>query len=75
MNFLDFSAGKHPKKHEVPVVATNLNATYGLLHDETSYTCLGFDSSNGAHVDHKVICLALFYFMWILFWLLWERSD
>ncbi|XVF02753.1 hypothetical protein REPUB_Repub04eG0201000 [Reevesia pubescens] len=46
-------AGTIPKKNEVPVGATNLNARYGLLHDETSDACLGFDVANGTHVDHK----------------------
>ncbi|XVE92134.1 hypothetical protein REPUB_Repub01dG0070900 [Reevesia pubescens] len=45
-------AGTLPKKNEVHVGATNLNARYGLLHDDTSDACLGFDVANGAHVDH-----------------------
>ncbi|TYJ50022.1 hypothetical protein E1A91_A01G176900v1 [Gossypium mustelinum] len=42
-----------PKKNEVPDGATNLNARYGLLHDDASDACLGFDVVNGAHVDQK----------------------
>ncbi|KAE8687938.1 CTD small phosphatase-like protein 2 [Hibiscus syriacus] len=41
-----------PKKNEVTVEATNLNARYGLLHDDASDACLGFDVVNGVHVDH-----------------------
>ena len=66
MKIMELSAGTLPKKNEVPVGAINLNARYGLPHDEASDSCFGFDSANGAHVDHKVICLALFYFMWLL---------
>ncbi|XP_039041102.1 CTD small phosphatase-like protein 2 [Hibiscus syriacus] len=40
-----------PKKNEVSVEATNLNARYGLPHDDA---CLGFDVVNGVHVDHTV---------------------
>nr|KJB15551.1 hypothetical protein B456_002G183900 [Gossypium raimondii] len=42
-----------PKKNEVPDGATNLNARYGLSHDDASDACLGFDVVNGAHVDQK----------------------
>ncbi|XP_022776321.1 CTD small phosphatase-like protein 2 isoform X2 [Durio zibethinus] len=46
-------AGTLPKKNEVPVGPTNLNAGYGFLHDEASNACLGSYVANGAHVDHK----------------------
>ncbi|MBA0706347.1 hypothetical protein Golax_018462 [Gossypium laxum] len=42
-----------PKKNEVPDGAKNLNARYGLSHDDASDACLGFDVVNGAHVDQK----------------------
>ncbi|XWS63856.1 hypothetical protein CRYUN_Cryun06bG0137500 [Craigia yunnanensis] len=48
-----FTGGTLPKINEVHVGPTNLNAGYGLLHDEISDTCLGFDGANSAHVDHK----------------------
>ncbi|KAK8582945.1 hypothetical protein V6N13_069711 [Hibiscus sabdariffa] len=41
-----------PKKNEVPVEAANLNARYGLPHDDASDACLGFDVANGVHVDY-----------------------
>ncbi|XVF43715.1 hypothetical protein PTKIN_Ptkin02bG0063100 [Pterospermum kingtungense] len=47
------ASGRPPKKNEVQVEATNLNAKYDLLHDEASDACLGFDVVNGARVDHK----------------------
>lgn len=67
MNFMQLSAETIPKKHEEPVGATNLNARFGLRHDETSDACLGYDVANDTHVDHKVIFLALLYFMWLLY--------
>ncbi|KAK8625608.1 hypothetical protein V6N13_090474 [Hibiscus sabdariffa] len=45
-------ASRLPKKNEVPVEAKNLNARYGLPHDDASDACLGFDVANGVHVDH-----------------------
>ncbi|XVE74781.1 hypothetical protein DITRI_Ditri12bG0045600 [Diplodiscus trichospermus] len=47
------AAATFPKKKDLHVGATNLNAKYGLVHDESSDDCLGFDVANGAHVDHK----------------------
>ncbi|KAJ4710849.1 CTD small phosphatase-like protein 2 [Melia azedarach] len=41
------------KKNGEAVAATNLNNRYGLVNDETSPACLGYDSFNEASVDHK----------------------
>lgn len=60
MIFMKLSASGTLPKKKGHVEATNLNAKYSLLHDEASHACFGFDVANGAHVDHKVIFLALF---------------
>ncbi|KAF3967107.1 hypothetical protein CMV_008862 [Castanea mollissima] len=46
-------AGTLPKKKREPVVATNLNSKYELLHNEASDVCLGHDVINGASVECK----------------------
>ncbi|KAK9021646.1 hypothetical protein V6N11_011625 [Hibiscus sabdariffa] len=43
------NAATLPKKNEVLVGATNLNARCSLLHNETSDACMGFDGANGSH--------------------------
>lgn len=58
----EIPARAFPKKNEVPDGATNLNARCGLLHDDASDACPGFDVVNGAHIDQKVI----FYFIYII---------
>ncbi|KAK7816292.1 ctd small phosphatase-like protein 2-b [Quercus suber] len=48
-------AGALPKKKREPVVETNLNAKYELLHNEASDVCLGHDVINDASMEFDFV--------------------